>query len=280
MRCPVRLHGLRRQRDRQGVQPFGPPGRRVVMKRTTCPPEMVSVNRLALAAGLLLAAGLAGCGGDSGVSGERRPPSSATPSTTLLSMPDGDTRDGRVVPIERGTYLIPSSAWSVTDFTVTFPEGWTVQYGHVYHQNDGETAEFYTVKVNEISTDACQDGSTPQKVGPRPQDLVAALLEQEGPVASDPVETTLGGYAATRIDLGIPKDSKGCSTLEADFGLQLWYSRPADKYFVLLPDGTASVYVVDVDGNRQVFVTQVREPASAADRAELQTVLDSIRIER
>lgn len=240
------------------------------------------MNRLApLAAGLLLALGLAGCGGDSGTSTERRPHSPATtPSSTLLSMPAGDTRNDAVVPIAPGTYLVPSSAWSDTDFTVTFPEGWTVQYGHVHHQNDGETAEFYAVKVDEIFTDPCQDGSAPQQVGPRPQDLVQALLEQKGPVASDPVKTTLGGYPATRIDLGIPKEFKGCSTLEADFGLQLWYSKPADKFFVLLPDGTASVYVVDLGGKRQVFVTQVRAPASAADRAELQTLLDSIRIQR
>jgi len=49
--------------------------------------------------------------------------------------------------------------------------------------------------------------------------------------------------------------------------------QPADKYFVLLPDGTASVYVGDVDGARQVFVTQVREPA-AAQRALTPSVVD------
>ena len=65
----------------------------------------------------------------------------------------------------------------------------------------------------------------------------------------------------------------------APYGLQIWYSEPADKYFVLLDVATASVYVVDVDGKRQVFLTQVAKSTSAADRAELQTVLDSIRIE-
>ena len=48
---------------------------------------------------------------------------------------------------------------------------------------------------------------------------------------------------------------------------------------MLLPGAVASVYVVDVDGKRQVFLTQVSNSASAADRAELQTVLDSIHIE-
>jgi hypothetical protein len=49
---------------------------------------------------------------------------------------------------------------------------------------------------------------------------------------------------------------------------------------VLLPDGIMSVYIVDVDGSRQTFVTG---PSGAAtsdkDARELQATLDSIRIE-
>jgi hypothetical protein len=62
-------------------------------------------------------------------------------------------------------------------------------------------------------------------------------------------------------------------------GLQVWHSERSDKYFVLLPGAVASVYVVDVHGERQVFLTQVGNPGSATDRAELQAVLDSIHIE-
>ena len=62
-------------------------------------------------------------------------------------------------------------------------------------------------------------------------------------------------------------------------GLQIWYSAPADKYFVLLADGIASVYVVDVDGQRQVFLTQYRSATSDEDVRELQTILDSIHLE-
>jgi hypothetical protein len=62
-------------------------------------------------------------------------------------------------------------------------------------------------------------------------------------------------------------------------GLQVWYSEPADKYFVLLPGAVATVYVVDVEGERQVFLTQVGNPHSQTDLAELQTVLESIEIE-
>ncbi|MGH3506066.1 MAG: hypothetical protein ACRDO2_02545 [Nocardioidaceae bacterium] len=95
------------------------------------------------------------------------------------------------------------------------------------------------------------------------------------------MDTTLGGYPATRIDLEIPKrlDLKDCRLADDGvLGLQLWYNVSADKYFVLQPGGAASIYIVDVDGERQVFLTQQFSPTSQ-DRAELRGVLDSIRIE-
>ena len=46
-----------------------------------------------------------------------------------------------------------------------------------------------------------------------------------------------------------------------------------------MPGYTASVYVVDVDGERQVFLTQHGPAASDEDLRELQSMLDSIRID-
>ena len=117
------------------------------------------------------------------------------------------------------------------------------------------------------------------EIGPSVDDLADVLLQQPGPKANGPVDTSLGGYPATRIDLTVPKgfDTKGCRL--GDLGLQIWYSRPADKYFVLLRDGAASVYILDIDGQRQVFLTQYRSATSHEDLRELQAVLDSIQIE-
>jgi hypothetical protein len=229
-------------------------------------------------AAVLLLVTLAAC-----TSGANPPEPSTTSTTTPLSMPEGDTSgDGAHIPIEPGTYLIPSSPWSVADFTVTFPAGWTAQYGHVYGKNGDEADElgFYAVVVDKIYTDSCgpEDG-TLRTVRPGVDDLYAALRDQAGGAAiSKPVPTTLGGYPAIQIDLRVPKRLELAECRLAPWGLQIWYSEPADKYFVLLPDATARVYVLDVDGKRQVFLAQVGDPASADDRAELQTVLDSIHI--
>jgi len=185
------------------------------------------------------------------------------------------------VAIEAGAYRIPSDEWSVVDFTVTFPEDWTVQYGHVFAKDPDTVDEigFYAVVVDEIYADACEgDAGEVMDVGPSVDDLAAALLQQPGPMASGPVETSLGGYPATRIDLAIPENFDLAACTYGDIGLQIWYSAPADKYFVLLRDTAVSVYIVDVDGQRQVFVTG-GSVTSDDNRRELQAALDSIAIE-
>lgn len=234
---------------------------------------------LAVAAVLLVV--VAGCGG-SGTAEPRASVPAATPSSTpdAAATPFPDRTEP--VAIEPGTYRIASSAWSDTDFSVTFPEGWTVQHGHVYASNSDEDDEFgfYAVVVGDIFADACE-GETGglTEIGPSVDDLAEALLRQPGPTASDPVDVALGGYQGTRIDLIIPEglDLEACSF--EGIGLQVWYSAPADKYFVLLADATARVYIVDVDGQRQVFLAQHRSATSDDDLEELESVLDSIRFE-
>ena len=210
-------------------------------------------------------------------------PEASGPAPSSSAASGGATtfvRSAEPIPIEPGSYLIPRSEWSVADFDVTFPKGWTVQWGHDYlkHSDEPDEFGFYAVVVDSIYADACKGGEKLMHIGPSVDDLVDALVSRPGPRASGPVETTLGGQPAVRIDLTVPQstDPEECRLEGA--GLQVWYSPPADKYFVLLPDGVASVYIVKLNGQRQVFLTQYRSAASAADLRELRAVLDSIQI--
>ncbi|HEX5578940.1 MAG TPA: hypothetical protein VFY43_04665 [Candidatus Limnocylindria bacterium] len=202
---------------------------------------------------------------------------SPTPAATATPFPYSTDP----AAIEAGTYRIPRSEWSTVDFTVTFPEGWTVQYGHVYNKDPDTDDElgFYAVVVDDVYANACEgDTGELMQIGPSVDDLAAALLQQPGPMASGPVDTTLGGYPATRVDLTIPEgfDLAACSL--GGIGLQIWYSAPADKYFVLLPDGEMSVYIIDVDGQRQVFLTG-GSATSDENVRELEATIGSIQIE-
>lgn len=210
------------------------------------------------------------------------PPSSPGPPTpTVGSLPSGDGATDQA--IEPGTYRVPSSPWSAVGFTIAFPEGWTVQYGNIYHHGSDEELTLEAAVVDEVFTDACRGEGVPKAVGPRVQDLVKALRRQPGPVTSRPVTTSLGGYPATRVDLRVPKDLDLESCRMAGAGalaLQIWYSEPADNYFVLFAGAVASVYILDVGAERQVFVAQNRSPDSPEATTELEAVLDSIRIQR
>ena len=231
--------------------------------------------RPVLAAAALL---LTACGGTEADAGSPASPTSpATPTADFAYSDEG-------VPIEAGTYVVPRSAWSAVDFTVTFPEGWTSQYGHVYAAHTTERSEinFYAVVVDEIFTDACggTDG-IPRTVEPGTDALVRALRRQPGPQVSRPVSTTLGGRPAVRLDFRVPEglDLSTCRlALDGVDGLQIWHSKPADKYFVLLPDSVYSAYVVDVDGRHQVFLSSYFTSTPGDQREELQEVLDSIEI--
>jgi hypothetical protein len=48
---------------------------------------------------------------------------------------------------------------------------------------------------------------------------------------------------------------------------------------VLLSDGPASAYILDVKGERQVFTTQYRAGATAEDISEMETIIESINID-
>ena len=88
-------------------------------------------------------------------------------------------------------------------------------------------------------------------VGTGVESLVTGLLDQKGGArATEPVATTLGGYPATRIDLRIPKRLNLERCQMAQYGYE----------------------------GLQVFLAQVGNPRSTEDRAELQTVLDSMSI--
>ena len=216
-----------------------------------------------------------------------------SPSQTSTPPPSIPMEDGP--RLEPGTYSVSSEGrtgsdpllWSIVDYTITIPEGWKGHTGHYLSKYEGfdeaRGLVIYPVLVDEVYADPCEGERGPiEAAGPKVNDLVDALLEQPGTATTEPVQTTIGGLPATRIDLEVPKGADLRSCFLADFGrpgLQVWFSKPTQTYFVLMPGYTASIYVVDVDGERQVFLTQHGPAASNEDLRELQSMLDSIHID-
>jgi hypothetical protein len=185
--------------------------------------------------------------------------------------------------IQPGTYLIPRSVLSAVAYSVTFPDGWRVWDGNQFGKHPDQFDEVGVLPfgvVDQIYANACLgERGLETRVGPAVDDLVTALLTQPGLATSQPVQTMLGGYPATRVDLRVPRrlQSKHCFEGPGT-GLQVWFSEP-DNYLYVDPEGVVSVYVVDVNGKRAVFTTQyIPGSTSEQDLAELQEIIDSIDI--
>lgn len=204
---------------------------------------------------------------------------------TGLPSPQPMPDSGEPVAIDAGTYeVLRRSDAVVAPYTITVPSGWEVQQGVAVSKNRDEQHESlaidpFVLDRIRLSDDACNG---PGALGPELEsvaDLVAGLRAQpSGPRVGDPVAATVGGLPATRIDLDYPtaRALSNCRLSVADPSLgegwlQIWFG-----YLVLSPAESASVYVVDVSGGAQVFVTKTADGASPADRAELQSILDSI----
>lgn len=187
------------------------------------------------------------------------------------------------VAIDPGTYLVQADDHVVAPYTITVPAGWEAQHGSdVSKHQDRPGAlgiEPFVLDRIRLTDDTCRGDETLGAPQTTTTGLVAALRAQgSGLRVADPVADTVGGAAATRIDLDYPgsKPLSNCrlSTTGEPGRLQVW-----SGYFVLFPPETASVYVVDVSGRAQVFVTRTRDDATAGDRAELQSILDSIHLQ-
>lgn len=198
---------------------------------------------------------------------------------TPQPLPDSAQR----VAIDPGTYMVPADDNVVAPYTITVPAGWEAQHGVDVgkHQDQPGAVRIEPFVLDQIrlTEDTCTGPETLGTAQTSTAGLVAGLRAQgSGLRVGDPVADTVGGHPATRIDLDysgsealsncrLPAQSPG---LEQGV-LQIW-----SGYFVLFPTESASVYVVDAGDRAQVFVTRTRDDASAADRAELQSVLDSI----
>jgi hypothetical protein len=268
---------------------------------TSTPPDVDRVNRMIsggrtrrrrrnifLAGGCVLAAVVVVAGGYGALQLRNSDSHSEAPIVTQPTDPPSpgalpDVGEGAVA-VDAGTYLVPAagtgSRTSAAAYTVTVPDGWTAQSGTDLLKNEDtpHSIGIYPWALDDIGIfdDTCHGEEGVR--GPAPTNvagLVSALRAQKaGPLVSDPVATTLGGLPATRVDLDYPNRMALVQCRIGTGLLQVW-----DGYFVFFPNSTASIYVVNVAGSSQVLLVETADGASAAERAELQSILDSISFE-
>jgi hypothetical protein len=181
-------------------------------------------------------------------------------------------------------------AASPADITFTIPSGWISRYGIPHKDRDGpaEMAVGNWIIAN-VYADPCQwkGSALDPAVGPTVDDLASALVAQKGRAASPPTDVTLGGYPAQRIELSVPADLDPATCDEGVMRtwvgpgerVDTWYSEDPEARSPLRSGQLNVVYIVDVNGERLIIDTWHMPGTSAADLAELDAILASMRIE-
>ena len=218
--------------------------------------------------------------GGAGVSPSAAPPS-ATPVPSVAETPAATSIPSLAEgPLDRGTYTIDDTSQTAIPLTFTVPAGWFYRSdGYVYRNEDPDELGFNTDAVTHVYADACKSEGAITPVGPTVDDLVRALVDQANSNASTPVDVTLGGNPAKRIDISIPADLDLSTCRVPEELIQIWADPAETSYFALpaKPAGIVGpVYIADVNGDRVVIYTNPQPGSSASDLAELQAVLDSI----
>ena len=208
-------------------------------------------------------------------------PSSASNKNVVGSFAPGTTYtidDQCCVGPSRMTFTVPATGWSAFDPIFV---GKNVAGG-------GDVFDLYFSPhlVANVYTGGCHwlgTAVTPS-IGPTVDDLATALLAQAGPDASPPIPVTVGGHPGKKVELSIP-EGLDVSTCDSDgefavFGRWLPAGQVAGAQPWTYGNGQHNtVYIIDVDGTRQVIDTMYLPGTSTADRAEIDQVIASIRFE-
>jgi hypothetical protein len=206
------------------------------------------------------------------------------PTPTPMPLADG--------LLDAGTYVsnpfdAPNDSIS---FTFTVPDGWSGADGDLFLAAGTESPDgaaiLFTMPAGLFSDpcDADYFGSPDVAVGPTVDDLARAFEEQTAYEASTPVDVTVDGYSGKRVDLQLPSDENpdelfnqggrfGAACLNG--GYFLWDG----SIYAQGPDNRWHLWIVDVDGTRVVILAEDFPGTSAQDQAELQDIVESIRID-
>jgi hypothetical protein len=269
---------------------FGAAWRTITMNR---PWQLAATAVVSVAIIGLGAAWLGGSGGTGGPSTTPSPAPTAAPSRTPLPTP---TPQASLPPypssgaVEPGTYALHQPG--VPTVTLTVPAGWGGGGAGGPVKNDGttRTVGLSTWIVGNIYANPCKwgDGLLKPPVGPSVDDLASALARQPLRNGTTPTAVTLRGYSGKYLELTTPVglDFATCSKVpgapENSPSYFVTWVGPAlvDDYMGFAGPGSRDrVWILDLDGVRFVLVATEFRDATAQDLAELQSIIDSVRIE-
>lgn len=230
--------------------------------------------------GYLLLGGAApppgGVGASSG--GEPSPALSPTAAATPRSIVGINT------PLPPGDYRLVANGPVAA--VVTVPAGWVgwepfAVLGPRY--SDGPDGVGISLNApTGLYPDPChwKPGSDPStlaiEVGPTADDLVDAIVASPTLDAGVPTPITVDGHSGKEVELRVPSDVDFAACDDGN-----WHplSNSDQVIYAQGPGNIWRVLVLDVDGERVVVIEAFFEATPAADKAEADAILDSLRID-
>ena len=237
-------------------------------------PSMGNAIRLAAVAAVLVVA-VAGINlflpGDGGFG-------SLQPSPTSLPTPRGTLVVGDPVQLQPGTYITADPF--LVRVTLTVPGGWDGKLGGPYAAylsrlyGPGEVLFFV---FDNVYADPCDYGKglLDPPPGSTVDDLTAAWATMPGVAATAPTAVTLGGYSGKQFAITAPANFDGCALGPDGYSI---FQLPLGAIWTMVPDQRDRVWVLDVAGQRLVVVAPEQPDQTPQDKAEVQGILDSIRL--
>ena len=254
-------------------------------------PQMSNLARIMIAAAAVLVVAVVGINlrpgdpGGVGATASLSPSPSPSASASPVVLPDsGDLDPGT-------TYFIEKPDVTPVRFTLTVPAGWeTISYAIIGKTDGGAKGPLAFRaqvspwrRVTSINEDPCKWRSSATSImgsDASVDELSATLSKQVGRSGSTPTDVTLGGYSGKKVEMSLPDDFDQTSC--DDGVVKTWYAGgPSGGHggYIYGPGQRNTVYVLDTDGETLVLDTMYLPTASAADKAELQAIVDSIRFE-
>lgn len=219
-------------------------------------------------------------------------PAAVTEPTTPAGPQPIEDLDGEAA-LEPGTYSIDPDGDPSTPLRVTYEvpaEGWESWIGAA--KRSGYTHVLVSIStVTNVTKHACDDYTAANPaVGPTVDDLATAL-SQLAPfeVSSPPTDLSMLGYQGKNLELTVPPDMGVVGDRDnymfADcLGGQLrsWISPTLDGSFYGYngePGRVEEFWILDVDGTRLMIEATYAPDSPPEDVAEMDAIVDSIRIE-
>jgi hypothetical protein len=220
------------------------------------------------------------------------PSQTASPSgsNVLTEFPEG--------PLPAGTYTLapfagagegmchlpPQSGCTETAaddtirFTMTVPDGWNAGGPWLFLEDNKRPSGAGTAFIRGASllTDPCKFGTPWIPVGPTVADFVDAVAKHPLLDTTTPVDVTLGGYSGKYFELQVPADTSIC---DSDPGGPPQYRPWEPGIYAQGPSQRWHQWVLDVDSVRVVVQSFDYPGTPATRRAELQGIIDSLKIE-